>query len=195
VARISPALSPSSPALRIPAKPRVGGALRRRVEEQVNGAVVSYLDGEEQRRLALGQWSNRSRCSAYRSGSDGSSSEYSSSSLQPLLARERSEVLGDALQARIERGGRHGFSPRAMGTRTLTWLYSSQSKFLYRAYRVRLDDRANEFPFVVVPGNAMSRRLGGPVRSGLACSARGGAGSAPRGRRPGAGIAERLAEL
>src|SRR5258707_15320107 len=51
----------------------------------------------------------------------------------------------------------------------MTWLYSSLSKFLYRAYHVWLDDRGNEFP--IRRGRrfcARSRRFGGSVRSGLA---------------------------
>lgn len=39
--------------------------------------------------------------------------------LQPLVPGDRAEVPGDLLQALIERAGRHGFSPRVMGTLTL----------------------------------------------------------------------------
>src|SRR5258708_19931072 len=62
----------------------------------------------------------------------------------------------------------------------MTWLYSSLSKFLYRAYHVWLDDRGNEFP--IRRGRrfcARSRRFGGSVTSGLACLAPRAIGTAP----------------
>ena len=39
--------------------------------------------------------------------------------LQPVLVRHGGEVLDDLLQPGVKRGGRHGLSPRVMGTRTL----------------------------------------------------------------------------
>src|SRR5258707_8130374 len=69
----------------------------------------------------------------------------------------------------------------------MTWLYSSLSKFLYRAYHVWLDDRGNEFPFAVVAGFARgladSAAPSGPAWPGW----RSGRSAGPPPRRPAPG--------
>ncbi len=93
--------------------------LRRGVEEQVNRAAVVHLDGQEQRRLALGRSLKQVAVPGVASGRGWQFLGELKQHLQPLVARDRAEVPGDLLQARIERAGRHGFSPRVMGTRTV----------------------------------------------------------------------------
>ncbi len=118
VARISSALSPSSPVARMPAKPRVVGCFLRGVEEQVRGAVVAHLDRQEQRRLALRHRLQQVAVLRVAGRERRQLVGELQQQLQLLLARDRGELVDDVLQPGVERGG-HGLSPWVMGTRTL----------------------------------------------------------------------------
>jgi hypothetical protein len=85
----------------------------------VNRVAAVHLDGQEQRRLALGHSLKQVAVPGVASGQGWQFPGKLKQQLQPLIARDRAEVLDDLLQARIERFGGHGFSPRMMGTLTL----------------------------------------------------------------------------
>jgi hypothetical protein len=96
-----------------------GRRLRRGIEEQVNRATVVHLDGQEQRRLAFGHPLQQVAVPGVAGGQGWQFLGELQQQLQPFVARDRTEVLDDLPQARVERAGRHGFSPRVIGTRTL----------------------------------------------------------------------------
>jgi hypothetical protein len=96
-----------------------GRRLSRGVEEQVNGARVVDLDGEEQRRLAFWDLLEQVTVPGVPGGHGRQLLGILQQQLQPLPALQRGELLGDVAQPRIERASGHGCAPRAMGTRTL----------------------------------------------------------------------------
>src|SRR5579875_673254 len=95
-----------------------GRRLPRRVEEQVHRPVVIYLDGQEERRLALRDLLQQLAVAGVPRRQRRQLVGEFQEELQPLLAGKRAEIVGDLLQARVEHGRRHGFSPRVTGTRT-----------------------------------------------------------------------------
>ena len=80
-----------------------GRRLGRRVEEQVHGLVRLHLDGQEQRRLALRDLLQQVATLgvALRQGRQllGELQQQ----LQPVLVRHGGEIVGDLLQAGMER--------------------------------------------------------------------------------------------
>jgi hypothetical protein len=103
----------------MPAKPRVVGASGGDVEEQANGAVLIHLGSQEERRLALRHLLEQVAVLGVPGGQGRQVLRELQQQLQRLRAGDGAEVPGDLLQAGIERAGRHGFSPRVMGTRTV----------------------------------------------------------------------------
>src|SRR5260370_34494308 len=97
-----------------------GRGLPRRVEEEVNSAVVVNLDRQEQRRLALRHLLQQIRALRIAGGQRRQLLGELQQQLQPFSGRDRAEVLGNILQAG-ERGPTRagtGSRPRREAPRT-----------------------------------------------------------------------------
>jgi DNA-binding HxlR family transcriptional regulator len=107
------------PSLQDAGEPACGRRLRRRVEEQVHHVAIVHLNREEQRRLALGHLFQQVPPVRVALRESRKVVGELQQQLEPLLAGHRREVVDDLRQARVQRPGGHGVSPRLMGTRTL----------------------------------------------------------------------------
>ena len=88
----------------------------------MHGAVVVHLDREEERRLAFRDLFQQLPVAGVALGERRQVIGELQQELEPLLAGQRGEVVGDLRQARVERARGHGVPPRLIGTRTVARL-------------------------------------------------------------------------
>ena len=85
----------------------------------MNDRIRIHLYREEQRRLAFRHGLQQIALRREAVGQGRQLVRELQQQLQPFGVRDGTELVGDLLQPGMEGNGRHGFSPRVMGTPTL----------------------------------------------------------------------------